>query len=230
MGEITKWQRGFISKIFLLCIGMEGRFNFLQMGREGEYHEQTYRNNFEREFDFMTFNSHLIDQISSGELIIAFDPSYITKSGKKTKDLGYFFSGTAGMYKKGLEIGGIAAIDTKQNTAYHLEAIQSPSAKKGTIKKDYTLVDHYAKILIQRAPILTQKSKILVVDGYFAKGNFINPLDAQTDFTIICRLRDDANLMYIYNGPKSKGKGRPKKYQGKVNTKNIDKRIFKKKI
>ena len=32
MGEITKWQRDFISKIFLLCIGMEGVFNFLQMG------------------------------------------------------------------------------------------------------------------------------------------------------------------------------------------------------
>ena len=228
MGEITKWQRDFISRIFLLCIGMEGRFNFLQMGREGEYHEQTYRNNFEKGFDFITFNSHLLDEISSGELIIAFDPSYISKSGKKTKDLGYFFSGTAGMYKKGLEIGGIAAIDIKQNTAYHLEAIQSPSAKKGAIKTDYTLVDHYANILIQRAPILTRKSNILVVDGYFAKENFINPLIAQTDFTIISRLRDDANLRYIYNGSKSKGRGRPKKYQGKVNTKNIDKRIFKK--
>ncbi len=62
MGEITKWQRGFISRILLLNIGIEGRFNFLQMEREGEYHEQTYRKNLEKGFEFITFNSHLIDR------------------------------------------------------------------------------------------------------------------------------------------------------------------------
>ncbi len=45
---------------------------------------------------------------------------------------------------------------------------------------------------------------------------------------VICRLRPDANLKYIYNGPKKEGRGLPKKNSGKVNLKKIDKRVFKK--
>jgi hypothetical protein len=55
-------------------------------------------------------------------------------------------------------------------------------------------------------------------------------VDAMTQLglEVICRLRHDANLKYIYNGPKKKGRGRPKKYSGKVDLRNIDKRVFKK--
>ena len=42
---------------------------------------------------------------------IAIDPSYIPKSGKKTPWIGYFWSGCAGEYKRGLEIMGIGVID-----------------------------------------------------------------------------------------------------------------------
>jgi len=41
---------------------------------------------------------------------------------------------------------------------------------------------------------------------------------------MIARMRDDANLNYLFKGVQSKGKGRPRKYDGKVDTKNIDKR------
>jgi len=228
MLRIDKWQKEFISKIFLLSLSIGGRFNFQQMGREGEYNEQTYRNNFEKEFDFMEFNKRLIQEYCSEELIIAFDPSYIKKSGKATPGLGYFYSGVASMYKKGLEIGGIAAIDIKQNTGYHLEAVQTPSAKREDVGEGYSLVDHYADVIISRAAELTKISNTLVVDGYFPKRNFVIPIIEKTDFRIISRFRDDADLKYLYKGGKQKGRGRPRKFSGKVNTKKIDKRIFKK--
>ena len=60
-----------------------------------------------------------------GKYAIAFDPSYISKSGKKTPGLNYFWSGVAGKTKWGLEIGGIAAIDIDNHTAFHLEAVQT---------------------------------------------------------------------------------------------------------
>jgi len=229
MGQIKKWQGKFVSKILLLCLSMGGRFNFMQMGREGNYNEQTYRNNFEKSFDFLKFNIELVKNHTSKNVILVFDPSFITKSGKHTPKLGVFYSGKASQYKKGLEIGGIAAVDIKQNTAYHLEAIQSPAANKESVNSQYTLVDHYADLIIERASKLEQISNILVVDGYFPKYKFIEPIKRRTNLTIISRLRDDANLKYIYNGAKSKGRGRPRKYLGKVNTKKIDKRIFKKK-
>jgi hypothetical protein len=228
MEQIDKWRADFISNIFLLSLSMGGRFNFLQMGREGKYNEQTYRNNFEKKFDFKRFNIELIKQYTSGKVIIAFDPSYITKSGKHTPGIGNFYSGKASRYKKGLEIGGIAAVDINQNTAYHIEAVQSPCANKDSVNSQYTLVDHYAELLIERACELEQISDILVVDGYFPKFKFIDSITKQTNLRIVSRLRDDANLKYLYNGEKSKGKGRPRLYSGKVDTKNIDKRIFKK--
>jgi hypothetical protein len=70
-------------------------------------------------------------------------------------------------------------------------------------------------------------SKILVVDGWFNKQKFVDAM-TQLGLEVICRLRHDANLKYIYNGPKKKGRGRPKKYSGKVDLRNIDKRVFKK--
>lgn len=227
MSEIDKRRKDFITEILLLCIGIGGRFNFMQMGREGKYNEQTYRNNFEKPFDFSKFNIKMIKQKSSKNLIISFDPSYISKSGKQTPGLGKFYSGKASQYKKGLEIAGIAAVDIDQNTAYHIEAVQSPSANKESIEPDYTLVDHYTEVIISRASELEKLSNILVVDGYFPKYKFVEGIVSKTNLTIVSRLRDDANLKYIYTGTKAKSKGRPKLYSGKVNTKNINKRIFK---
>jgi len=173
----------------------------------------------------MTFNTQVIDSISSTDLCIGFDPSYISKSGKQTPGLGYYYSGVAGKYKRGLEIANIAVIDRIQNTAYHLESVTTPSIpndkKAGDESK--TLVDHYAQILIDRKEKLLNISSILVVDGYFAKRKFIDAISNNTEMEVICRLRDDANLQYLYKG-KTGGRGRPKKYDGKVNVKNLDKR------
>lgn len=76
--------------LFMLYLGLRGRFNFLGMARYGIYSEQTYRNNFEEHFDFLAFNSELIRKSCSKHLINVFDPSYIPKSGKQTEHLGNF--------------------------------------------------------------------------------------------------------------------------------------------
>ena len=46
-------------------------------------------------------------EYGSGNFTIAFDPSYIYKTGKHTPGLGYFWSGCASKTKWGLEIGGV---------------------------------------------------------------------------------------------------------------------------
>jgi hypothetical protein len=58
----------------------------------------------------------------SGCYFIAFDPSYIQKSGKKTTRLHWYWLCCAGKPKWGIKIDGIAAIDTYNHTAFHLEA------------------------------------------------------------------------------------------------------------
>lgn len=229
MQGIGIWRMRFVEEIFLLFISLKGRINFLQLSRYGYMTERSYRNQFEKEFDFMGFNTRLIKESTSGHCIIGFDPSFISKSGKRTPGLGYFYSGCDGNYKKGLEIGCVSVIDVKQNTAYHLEAIQSPAQTKKERKLEgKSLVDHYASILISRVVTILSISKILVVDAYFAKFKFIEAIIKYMKMEVISRLRSDANLRYLYSGKPKAGRGRPKKYDGKIDVKNIDKRRIKK--
>ena len=88
----------------------------------GEHGEDTYRNNAGRSFPFLEFNQQLVEQSLSNNCIIAFDPTYIPKSGKYTPGVGFYYSGCAGREKWGLEFSGLAAIDLENKTALHLEA------------------------------------------------------------------------------------------------------------
>lgn len=224
MPGINRWRRRFIVESLMLFLSIKGRINFLQLGRYGQYNECTYRAGFEKDFDFLSFNKHLVQQYGSGQCILGFDPSYITKSGKHTPGIGYFYSGSAGRHKRGLEISGIAAIDIDQNTAYHLEAIQTPSAKRTTLDNGKSIVDHYANTIVFRASSLCKISSVLVVDAYFTKRKFIDPICEKTTLHIVGRLRDDANLRYLFKGRRKAQRGRPQLYDGKIDVKRIDKR------
>lgn len=220
---INKSRKKFITHILLLFMGMRGRYNFLNMARYGEYSEQSYRNNFENRFDFIGFNVALINQSCSAHRILAFDPSYIPKSGKHTDHLGWFWSGASGKSLKGLEIGGLAVIDIDNNTAMSLEAIQTPGNKE-LKDQGMTLVDHYAMIIVERKDLLRTLSDYLAVDGYFAKQGFVETITDDAGLHIVSKLRGDANLQYLYHGRQAVQRGRPKKYHGKADIKNIDKR------
>ena len=188
--NISSPRRKFLIEIIFLYLGIKGRMNFLQFNRYGEYCEKTYRDNFETSFDFLTYNRDLVLSECSNNLAVAFDPSYIAKSGKHTPNIGRFWSGCANTTKHGLEISGIAAVDLDNNTAMHLEAVQTPNQESLRLKKDlliqeilrkdeganinkikYTLLDHYADIIVDRAPDLLRISKILLADAYFSKNH-----------------------------------------------------------
>ena len=114
-----------------LFMAIPDRINFLQLGRYGCFSEQTYRNLFEHEtFDWFAFNGSIISKHLTGKRkAIAIDPSYIPKSGKKTPWIGYFWSGCAGEYKRGLEIMGIGVIDIDNHECMTLGSIQTPDCK-----------------------------------------------------------------------------------------------------
>lgn len=223
---LTKPQKKFILSAILLFLSMRGRYNFKGMARYGCYNEKSYRLHFEKYFDFLKFNIELYKTKLSKNCIVAFDPSYLPKSGKHTPHKGMFYSGCLGRATNGIEIGGLGIIDLDYNTAFNLEAIQTPSPKELKVQGK-SLVEYYAELIVSRSEQIRNVSKYLAVDGYFAKIKFIAPIKASTDLEVICKLRHDANLKYIYKGPKRKGRGRPKKHDGKVDTKNIDKRRFK---
>jgi len=212
--KLNKWRSDFMIEILMLYLVIPQRINFLQMGRYSQYGEQRFRQQFERKFDFLAFNRELVAEFFGKRVAIAFDPSFISKSGKKTPYIGHFWSGCAGTTKRGLEISGIGAIDIDMNQCLHLEAIQTaPPKTLNTVKM--TLIDWYASILKDRKEQLQVISSIVVADAYFSKYEFVEQL-TQNDFHLISRLRDDADLRYIYTGQRTGKKGAPKKYEGKI--------------
>ena len=215
MSSIGSWQFKFMSNLFSLLLAMRGRYNFCNMARWSSTVESTFRDNYAKSFSWLEFNRLLVEQYLSGDLAIAFDPSFVPKSGKHTPGLGYFYSGCAGRELRGLELSGIAVIDQKDKTALHLEAIQTVGLQEGE-----KLLSFYTRTLTSRRQQLQQISTLLLVDAYFAKQPFITAM-AEAGFTIITRLRKDARLRYLYTGPKRKGKGRPKQYDGRIDLRNL---------
>ncbi len=220
MPEIGKWQRQFLLLLFPLWLSIRGRYNFANLARYGCYRERTYRNNFAKRFDWLTFNRILCQQNLGGNTILAFDPSYIAKSGKHTDGVGKYWSGCAGQVKHGLEINGIAAVDVDTNTALHLTAFQTLPRREGQ-----TLLDFYAEGIIKRKDELQKISRTVVADAYFSKAPFINKLTA-ADLDVVSRLRTDARMRYLYKGPPSSGRGRPKQYDGMVQPRELRPEVF----
>ncbi|MBA2761023.1 MAG: transposase [Segetibacter sp.] len=215
----------FIIHIMELWLSMNCRYVFSNMERWGSMTEKSYRNSFGRILNWFNFNFLLIQQHCSKEIIAVFDPSYIKKSGKHTYGIGMFWSGVRQKALRGLEIGCLAFVDVDAATAMHGIAEQTPSPKSLT-DKGQTLVHHYVNIIKKYVKDIKSVTRYLAVDGYFMKQEFIKPL-LKEELHIITKARRDANLRYLYNGQQRGGKGRPKRYDGKVNTGAIDKQRIK---
>jgi len=223
--KLSKPRRDFLVEIMLLFLGIKGKLNFFQFGRFGKFGEQRYRQQFEKQFDFLNFNKNIVLQKGSGNYVIAFDPSFVNKSGSETYGKGKFWSGVAGAVKAGLEIGGFAAVDIVNHTAFHLIAEQTPD-NETLVEKYKTLLNWYAELIIKQKDTLLHISKILVLDAFFSKKPFVDKISKQTDFQFVSRLRNDSVLRYLCTEKPTGKRGRPKKFAGKIDLKNIDKNYF----
>ena len=180
--------------------------------------EQYFRINFEHKFNFQSFNLTMIKERIS-ECVVAFDPSYIKKSGKQTYGLGMYWSGCANRAKWGLDICGFAVVDTLLNTAFHLNAIQTPRSK------DTNLLHYYCQIIKENYLYFKELTTYLVADSFFAKSEVVQTITA-LGMHFISRLRDDAVLFYLNPEPKTGKRGAPKKYAGRVNPTEPDSNFF----
>ena len=222
--KINKWREKFMLEVLLLYLIIPGRINFLQLGRYGRFGEQRYRQQFGRKFDWLSFNANLAKSHMGNRVAIAFDPSYISKSGKCTPYLGRFWSGCAKMAKRGLEISGIGLIDMDLHTCFHLEAVQTPPTQ--TLEEvKCTLIDWYLHVLRTRKEQLQRLTNYVVADAYFSKSTFVDGA-LEMGFHVISRFRDDAYFRYLTKDKPTGGKGRPKLYDGKIELEHPEEERF----
>ena len=201
---------------------MSGRVNFSNLSRYSDYSEKTYSRNFRRSFEFSKFNALAVQRLydPSGEYILAGDASFIPKSGKHTYGLGKFWNGVQSRNMKGLELSNWAIVDVFGKTAYTLKVDQVPPSDDAENAIDFFL-SQLTGLKETQFPFPLPKD--LGVDGFYAKHRFV---DGATDlgFTVISKLRKDANLRYLYQAPQNHkpNPGRPRKYDGKINWKSPD--------
>ena len=219
--KLNKSFKSFLMETLILYLVIPGRINFLQLGRYGKSCEQRFCQNFSKDFDWLEFNLSLSDRVLTGDRkAIAIDPSYITKSGKNTPWIGYFWSGAAGQAKRGLEILGVGLIDIDNKDCISLQAVQTPD-RKTLESRDANLIDWYLLVLKSMRDKLHRASRYVVADAYFAKNNFVTGLQ-EMKFDLVSRFRDDAALIYATLQKPTAKKGRPKLYDGKIDMANLD--------
>ncbi len=226
--KISKPQKDFLAEFFEIVFSTFGRGNFSNFARFSKYNESTFRLNFAKYFDWLNFNITLIDlYISKLETKIgAIDCSFIPKSGKKTFGIDKFWSGVASKALKGIEISALAIINVTTSIAWMLDVTQTPpniSAKEGT-KNEYTRVNFYLEQFLDCLPKITD-IMYFVADGFYAKKKIFDTF-CEHQKHLIVKLRDDANLRFLYKGPPKKGKGAKNKYAGKVYFSDLSKWNF----
>ncbi|MBQ9185847.1 MAG: hypothetical protein IJ151_08270 [Bacteroidales bacterium] len=117
--NLHKPFRKFIIETMILYIVMLGKVNYTSIARISDSCESRFRQNFKQSFDWLGFNMQFTERMSDQRKAIAIDPTYISKAGKKTPGAGYFWSGSAGAPKWGLEILGIALVNADTKEAVH---------------------------------------------------------------------------------------------------------------
>jgi hypothetical protein len=97
----------------------------------------------------------------------------------------------------------------KSKTDLPVEAVESKP----------TRIDHYLEQLKATHPYFPTGLKYLSVDGFYSKQKFVDGV-IELDLQVIGKLRNDANLRYLYKGAQ-KPRGAKRKYDGKVDLSDL---------
>jgi Transposase DDE domain len=150
------------------------------------------------------------------------DATFHEKSGRYTPNLDRFYNGKSGQVEKGLEWSVVAVVDLEQNTAYALSAQQTEAGLAERVKAAAAVskvcgnrVDFYLGHLAHCQTYVPERVQYVVADSFYSKRKWVDGV-VKLGWDSIGKLRQDANLNYLYQGPRRPGPGRQKTYDGKV--------------
>lgn len=215
---VSKPQLKFLAVLFNTVFVCQAQINYSSLARHSALNERTFRRQFRKEVDFLEINQAIIEQARCRIKAFAMDAAFIKKSGKQTFGLDKFWNGCASRAEKGLEASIISLVDSRQNASFALTVDQTePNLETNESQQsNRTRIDFYAEQLERVAPQILKYTKIGLFDGFYAKKKFVDKT-VELGFVMISKLRCDANLKYMYEGEQSSGgRGRPKRYDGKV--------------
>ena len=227
----AKLRKNFVEvfiEIMFLYVSVR-KVNFTQMGKFGKHCEQTYRNGFTNDVDWVAYNTSLVRKVFSDPsdlLAVAVDQSHITKSGKCTWGVGRFWSGCDQSVKPGLEVTGLGIVNATRRECMAMRAVQTPGKEwlkehPGVDGKEMDLHDWYIKVASEHAKRLQAITDILVADALYFTEKIVTAM-VLLGFVMVSRLRKDTVLRYVHTGPRTGKRGAPRKYDGRLDPENPD--------
>ncbi len=218
LNQTKKPQYKFVTHLLGLLLMLPGHATFRNLSRYSPYHERTCSRWYGRVFDWVSLHKSAITEVvpAEHEQALVMDASFVPKSGKHTYGLDRFWNGSHSRAERGLEISTLAWLDITDNCAYGLSVEQTPPSAD-TSDPEATRMDVYLDQLSRVVKAHDLKLlRYVITDGAYSKQKFVAGVRA-LGLHQIGKLRADAHLRYLYQGPKRPGPGRQKTYDGKVN-------------
>ena len=211
LSDVGKPQRKFMTELFSVILGHQGRATFANLARYSRLTELTFRRWFARHFDWLGFNLACAG-LALSDCIGVVDCSFLPKSGSATYGLDKFWSSCAGKALRGLEVSVLACVEVSTKRCFALEASQTPPDATQKEGQGYSRTDFY---LAQISDCLPRLAELLywVGDGFYAKKEVFE-LFARGGRHLITRLRCDADLYHLWQGGRQPGQRGPTRKYG----------------
>lgn len=225
LSSISRPKRKFLVILLSTIHIFRGKMTFRNLARYSSLSEKTYARRFHEGIDFRECNGLALKSCLPSESVKtgAMDATFSAKSGKNTYGIDNFYHSSNNKAEKGLEFSELAIVDVDYNTAYHYSTKQTPDKERlqEILGPESSRIDWYLAHLQEDADALKSFGiRHLTLDGYYAKKKFVAGA-CEAGLHVISRLRKDANLRYLYIGPREKRRGRPRQYYGKMNVSDL---------
>lgn len=166
--NLSKTEIKHLHQISQAMLTMSGRVTMLGISRWTEISYRTVQRFFNGDYSWLDLSFRFIFQHLfhlGGEYILAGDETVITKSGKQTHGLDYFFSGLLSKVTKGIAVFALSLISVDEGTSYPLQVkqvIRSKAEKKATKSKSKKKSKRKSKQKIGRPKGKKSRDKTLI--------------------------------------------------------------------
>ena len=219
-------QRRFLSILLVVWLAVPGRLNAAQFARYSGMNEKTLRNWFCTELPWMTLHTTLVEQLMesghvSQTLILGIDASFVPKSGTATAGVGNFWNGCHSRVEQGLELSCCTLISVHDRQAFpvHVQQTQPTTATTDNRTEQYNA--QLSSVLTDLPTKLKAALRAVVGDGQYAKKCFMDTV-TQHRLALVSKLQRNADLLYRAVSVPNGKRGRPRKYQGKVDLHDLE--------
>ncbi len=213
-----------------------------------EYSYKTIERFFDKKIDWLSLKWLMIKQVIGDEVVLVADETTVSKAGKCTYGVGYFYSGLQGRAINSIQFLSFSLVDVKSRRAYPLFSKQLKHKKKKVEEKKskgkvgrpkgsknknsssarlkglFKVVNWYLKII--RKMLNLPQLRCFVYDGAFGNKSGIQAT-RRADLHLISKLKKNSSLYFKFIG-EQKGRGRKRKYGELINYQEMNKKHLKK--